>query len=273
MKYLKLWFCFVVFPFFLQAQDFHTGASSTASAGCRMYDKDVWAIYQNPASLSGISSFSVGVDAGFAFLPELSKSAISIAYPLKNQTFALAYDAFGFALFRQHHLSMAMSKYMGTKCSVAFKVDYEHVYLAEGYEPLDKLAVAFAINYQLNANVIFSTYLFNPFNIRLPSSQDEYFPSMIRMGISYVFNTQFIISSLLEYELLQKVNMAVSGVYTLFDCFFLRFGMAFYPAECAFGVGIALNKSWMVDVAAAYQSRIGYMPQFSLTWKKGTVTL
>jgi hypothetical protein len=249
-----------------RAQD-TPGASVAGVGGTGSVSQDVWSAFYNQAGLAKVKSIQAGAffQSRFA-MKELSYKGVAVALPTKGGTLAINYKSFGYSAFTSDKTGLAFAMPFGEKLSAGVQLDYYSVRIAEGYGNRRTVGVSGGFQFKLTQRFLLAGAIENPNRSKLSNFNDERLPSIIRFGGAYTFSEKLKLVG--EVRKPSNTNPQTSGgiEYKTSDSFVLRAGFNTFPATSSFGFGYN-SKSFITDVAVAYNSWLGFSPQIALTYQ------
>ncbi len=263
----KIYCCVIIFFLFRDfatAQYCAAGAEAMALCGASMPIGEVWAVYNNPASLVSLSDFAAGVSSTSAFVPQLNKTAIATAVPVKGYVFAFCYDHFGFSLYHAHHIAFASAAKFSPLFAGALKFNYFST-ITQGYQILHQSAFEMALNVNISSKLLLCSHIYNPVPIKV---RGEVLPSFIRLSASYAVSSTLLMTGEVEQAILAQLRIKMAGLYALKDVITIGWGYALNPTEIAFGVGwkgLRYNNI-KYNIAMNYTMKLGFSSQVSLIY-------
>ena len=96
------------------------GAKNAAIGGQSTTLKDVFSLFNNPAGLSNLESFHMGVYAENRFLiQDLNLFGVGFSLPTKNGSFGLGGTYFGNSAYSESYITLAYSRLLSDNLSLA----------------------------------------------------------------------------------------------------------------------------------------------------------
>lgn len=243
------------------------GGRAAAMANAAVCHADGWAAFHNPAGLAYLQKLSAGVFQENPFLlNELSTRGIFIAVPFKNLgVFSLNGNYFGYRLYNEKKIGLAYSKSFGEKISAGLQLDYLNTSIAEGYGSRSAFTIEAGMRAQIFPGLLLGAHVFNPSRAKLANYADEKFPTIMKLGLEYIFTDNLNVSIEAEKNISSK-NIFKAGLeYHVVEILYLRAGIAANPAKTSFGFGLKFS-SFTFDFASSYHQYTGYSPHVSITY-------
>jgi hypothetical protein len=248
----------------------NAGGRSTGMAGAYVALSDGWSAFHNQAGLASVQTFDAGVYYENRFgLTALSDKGLFVAAQLGKGVIAGSYHSFGYSEFASSKGGLAYAMGLGEKLDVGIQLNYYAVRLGENYGRAMAVSAEGGFLYRLNSKLTLAAHVSNPNRAKLSDYLDERIPAVFRMGGTYRFSKQVILSGEV-YKDTQFDAAIRSGIeYHITESIAVRGGFASAPRQFTFGIGWKLGQ-WMSDIAAAYHPVLGFNPHFSFTYSGNT---
>ncbi len=268
---MKSVFTSLFFFFFISGNVFSytdpIGGRSSALSGASSTLTDVWSAQNNQAGLGFKRTFEAGVYYENRFLvKQLSTSAFAAALPIKRGCFGITYSGFGYSLYKESHLGIAYGMPLSENFSVGVQLSYLSTQIGDTYGRGQALTGSLGFQGKLGKKVIVAGHIFNPNRAKMTNYNNEVIPSLIKIGVQYLFSEK--VSAVLEAEksTYHKLNIKGGIEYAPRKELYLRAGASSFPASASFGLGVNL-KGFKVDLSSAYHSILGFSPQMGLSYE------
>jgi len=220
---------------------------------------DVFSFTSNQASLAQVKSAAVGVYGEKRFLlSDANMYTAVIALPTAQGNFGLQADYFGFTNYNESQLGLAYARSLGSKLDIGIKFNYYSIKIP-GY------GNSSAVNFEIGAIAHFSDklhagiHVYNPMGSKLSKQDDEKLGSAYTFGLGYEASDNFFVSSEINKEEDQPVNVNVGFQYNFLKQFFVRAGIATETTNSYAGAGISW-KNFRLDVSGSYHPQLGFSP-------------
>jgi hypothetical protein len=225
------------------------------------------AVFQNPASLVSLTRPMATIATEMRLgVTELRPIGVGFIQPTKSGVFGVSLQHFGFSVFRQQKLGLALARRFSDKLDVGIQLDYIHL-KAPDYGNAHLLTFEIGCNTLITKDLMLSVFVYNPLAVRL--SAEERTPSVFRFGTAYTVNPYVVIALELEKTLVDAVNFSFGLDYKIKDAVSVRCGYSSMPARFSFGFGYTWNKNFVMDFGLAHQALVGSIPAVSLTYLFG----
>lgn len=246
--------------------NYHIGARQAAMGNTGVALSDVWSNHHNQAGLAYVDKLSFGVSGESMFLlTGVSTKAGVVAIPTKSGTFGLNITSFGYSAYNETKIGLAFAKPFGEKLAIGVQLDYITVGLGENYGRASAFSIEAGILAKPNEKLSIGAHIFNPNRAKITAYNEERIPTVMRIGVDYVFSAKVLVDAEIEKDIDNKAVFKTGVEYHISDPLYLRIGIASNPFLSAFGFGINL-KNFNIDIATSYHSVLGYTPQVSLTY-------
>lgn len=264
MKIVKL----LVVIFFLQISGF--GAFSqiirrpvaALYTGLGAYSKshaDVFSFTNNQASLASVKNASAGVYAERRFLlEELSLYQAALALPTASGNFGVKAGYYGFSDYNESQLGLAYARRLGEKADVGVQFNY-HAVNINSYGNASSINFEIGAIFHISDKLHTGVHVYNPVGSKLGKNENEKFVSVYTIGFGYEASENFFISTQIEKEENQPVNVNTGLQYHFLPQVMARAGIASSTSGIYLGTGLFL-KSFRLDVTAAFHPQLGVTP-------------
>lgn len=244
----------------------NAGGRSTGMAGAYVSLNDGWSVFHNQAGLASVQSIDAGVYYENRFgLNALSDKGLFVAKRIGKGVIAGSYHSFGYSEFASSKGGLAYAMGLGEKLDVGIQLNYYAVRLGENYGRSMALSAEGGFLYRLNSKLTLAAHISNPNRAKLSEYLDERIPAVFRMGGTYRFSKQVLLSAEVHKDTQFDPAIRTGVEYRISEAIALRGGFASAPRQFTFGFGWKLNQ-WMFDMAAAYHPVLGFNPHVSFTY-------
>ena len=248
------------------AQSSSEGGRAAALSGAAVTLEDSWSAFHNQAGLANIKGFTAGAFFQNRFLiKELGDRGVFAATKVRNSTFAFSYQSFGYSAFNQSRVGLAYAMPLSENFSVGLQMNYHSLRIAEGYGVSRSFSAEGGFLYKLNKNLHLAGHIENINRARLSEFNDERMPSVLTLGAHYIFSEKVKLICQARQVTDQKINIVGGIEYDIAESIVVRAAGGANPTATSFGFGWK-NKFLRADVAATYNSILGFSPQISLTY-------
>lgn len=225
---------------------------------------DAYAIFNNPAGLSGIQTSQVffGYDHRLN-LNELTSLSAGFIQKHDKLTYGVAASRFGGSLFSQHLIGVAASNQLGI-ASLGFKVSYLQTAM-EGFGTGGSWLIDFGGIAELTPHLFFAAHIFNLTRSNYGGSSWDRFPTVVKSGISFRPSERVMTNLEVEKDILHPAILKVGIEYNFFQKLWGRVGMNNQPQQLFFGLGFT-GKRLSVDYSMTQHPRLGHTHHVSMNF-------
>lgn len=241
------------------------GAMHWSSGGVSVCDASVFSSINNPALLSHMQQWGVGINSEQRFaMPELQTSGVSGYTTRKHFTAAAHVLHFGYSLFNQQRVGLSLARKLNDQLSLGISAEYVATNAAE-YGNSRLIIPSIGVSYRPTNALTFGFYLFNPAQQKYSVAMVDPVPTYARVGMSYDISKK--VRTLIEFEqMLDQKPVFRGGLrYHPHPMVWISMGAASQPAFYTMGAGVLL-KQFRLDMAMVVHQIIGITPQLSLSY-------
>ncbi len=259
-------FNLIGFSCFATGENWPIGGAPAGMSNATVTLNDFWSINNNQAGLTGVKNLSAGIYYENHFgLKDLGLKAGAIVLPTKSGVFGLSTTYFGYTQYNENKIGLAYAKSFGTKFSVGVQLDYLSTHIAENYGNSSTVAAEIGLRYKINKNLVIGTHVFNPTRAKVASYNDERAPTIVKLGLSYLFSDKVILAVESDKDIQYDPVFKAGIEYHPIKALYFRTGISTNPVLNSFGFGIE-QANFNLDFAASYHQTLGFTPQVSLIY-------
>jgi hypothetical protein len=241
------------------------GARSSGLGHASVAISDPWSIFNN---VSGMASLK-NVQAGFTYenrfaMRSFDRTAAMLICPVRYGIAGISFYKFGDLHYNEEKASLAYAHQI-SKVSLGLKVNYLQISM-EDLKSRRVLVIEFGGIAEITPQLIFGAHIYNLNQARIKGYLQEYVPTIMKAGISYLPSKKLMINIETEKDIDFKACFKAGIEYKVIDHFFLRTGVSTYPITGAFGIGFN-KKNFQLDYAYSTHVRLGSINQISLQYK------
>ncbi|MCX8057164.1 MAG: conjugal transfer protein TraF [Ignavibacteria bacterium] len=227
---------------------------------------DHWSIYYNPAGISKVENLSAGVyysPAPFG-LKELAIGSATITKQFSFASIGFAFQSYGFELFRENKISLALAKNFFPEFQFGFKLNYYSLSISN-YGSDNSFGVDVGILSSLSENLQLG---FAVTNLNRPTYgvNKEKLSQTFSGGISYKPVKNLILALELEKEVRFPFNFKTGIEYSLIKYLALRFGFNTEPNNYTGGIGINYS-NFQFNYSFISNNYLGLTHNFGIDFK------
>ncbi|HLF45082.1 MAG TPA: hypothetical protein VI548_01570 [Chitinophagaceae bacterium] len=251
----------LIFSFISYAQTVRrpVAANYTGLGAYSINHVDVFSFTANQASLARISKVSAAVYGERRFLlDELNLYQAAIALPTSSGNFGLKAGYYGFSEYNESQIGLAYARKLSDKVNIGVQFNYNTV-LISGYGNASAINFEIGTVLHLTDKLHAGVHAYNPVGGKFGKNQEEKSASIYTVGFGYDASEKFFISTEIEKEEDQPVNVNAGLQYKFLPQLMARAGIATATTQAYFGAGLFL-KSFRIDVTASYHQQLGFTP-------------
>ena len=217
---------------------------------------DVFSFTNNQASLAQMKNASAGVYGERRFmLDELSLYQLAIALPTNSGNFGIKAGYFGFSDYNESQMGLAYARKLGSKVDIGVQFNYNGIQVS-GYGNSSAINFEVGANFHLTDKLHAGVHTYNPVGGKYGKNSEEKLASIYTVGLGYEASDKFFVSTEIEKEENQPVNVNGGMQYKFLPQFMARAGIATNTSNIYAGVGLSL-KTFRLDIVASYHPQLG----------------
>jgi hypothetical protein len=220
---------------------------------------DVFSFTANQASLAQLKNNSAGVYGERRFLlSELNNYTAAIGLQTHSGNFGIKANYSGFSDYNETQIGLAYARKLGSKVDVGAQFNYNGI-------RINSYGSATAINFELGTilhvtdKLHAGIHVANPVGGKFGKEQEEKLSSVYTVGLGYEASEKFFISTEIEKEENQPVNVNVGFQYKFIPQLLVRAGMSSATSSAWVGLGLTI-KSFRIDITTTYYQQLGITP-------------
>ena len=241
------------------AWDLHhpSGGRTNGLGKCSVALNDFWSCHNNPAGFAYHNNVSIGFAYQNKFmLKELGYKNVAIVFPLNVGIISVDASQFGYSLYNENIIGFGLARSFGPNLRIGLKLDYILLKISEGYSNKSTATFELGLQYQINESLCLGAYVFNPINVKLKTLHKDKIPIIMRLGLSYFVNNEFMITSEIEENFEYDFSYRLGLEYEIYKNFFIRSGFQLNPELFTFGIGYDYDK-YIIDICAQMNQTLG----------------
>jgi hypothetical protein len=251
---------------FGQNFSFTSGAGSINLADASVNLRNHYAILNNQAASAYIDKTGVAIDYERKFLStELNNYALHAAFPTRSGTFGMLLHHFGFDSYRQQKVGFSYGRKL-----------LENLAIGAGFNAykfsIDDYGSNTVFSFDLGLQTVILKEVLVGFNISNPMQSNitasDKLASKYRFGLSYLASKKAKIHAEIDKETNFGTNLKVGLEYLIATNFGIHLGTSTQPQRFAFGCNFVAAKNIQIDIAAAYNQTLGFLPALTLVYQK-----
>ena len=226
---------------------------------------DVFSFTNNQASLAQMKNAAGGVYSERRFmLNELSLYQLAITVPTNSGNFGVKAGYFGFSDYNESQMGLAYARKLGNKVDIGVQFNYNGIQVG-GYGNSSAINFEIGTIFHLTDRLHAGVHAYNPVGGKYGKNSEEKLASVYTVGLGYEASDKFFISTEIEKEENQPVNINAGIQYKFLPQFMARAGIATNTSNVYAGVGLFL-KAFRLDVVASYHPQLGVTPGLLLIY-------
>jgi len=240
------------------------GARSAGMGFTGVTYTDVNSLFTNQAGLGRLNSFATTAFAEQRFfLSELQGISAGAALPTNSGTFGLTINYFGFEDYNEQRAGLAYGRKLSDKLSLGAQVLMLNTRIPE-YGNKANITFEAGLLADLLPQLSLGFHVYSPARIQLV--EDEYLPSVFRLGLNYSPSDKLQILAEVEKDIDYPVRTKLGFEYAIVDAFRMRVGAATEPVNLSFGLGYRLENGLALDIASSYHEILGFTPSAGVSY-------
>ncbi len=243
-------------------------SGKTNSLGkCSVTLQDFWSVHHNPAGFASYKDFSFGISYENKFLlKELGTKKAGLLLPTNYGTIGVSFSQFGYNHYNENIVGLGFARSFGSNLNIGLKFYYLFILFSDNYEKKSAPTFDVGIQYKINESLHIGAYLFNPANVKFRSIHKDKIPIIMRLGLSYFVNDNFLICSEIEENFNDNFSFRFGLEYEIYKDLFFRSGFQLMPELLTFGIGY--NYKWFIaDISAHMNQELGASLSCSLNFR------
>lgn len=220
---------------------------------------DVFSFISNQGSLARMKSAGAAVFAEKRFLlDELSLYQAVFAIPTSSGNFGFNAGYYGFSDYNESQFGLAYARKLGEKVDLGVQFNYNGTQIS-GYGNASAINFEIGTVLHLTEKLHAGVHAYNPVGGKFGKDSEEKIASVYTIGFGYDASAKFFVSTEIEKEEAQPVNINVGMQYKILPQLMARAGITTATSNAYFGAGLFLN-SFRLDVTANYHQQLGLTP-------------
>jgi hypothetical protein len=239
---------------------------TSSYTGLGTYSKqqaDVFSFINNQASLAQMKNAEAGFYTEKRFLlKELSLYQAAFVLPSGVGNFGVSTGYYGFTGYNETQVGLAYAIQLGKKVDIGIQFNYFGIKIP-GYGSAGTVNGEAGLIMHLTDQLHAGLHLYNPAGGKIGKYHEEQLASVYTVGIGYDASEKFFISTGIEKEENQPVNVNAGFQYKFLPQILTRAGIATGTSTAWMGAGYNFS-SFRIDATAAYHPRLGITPGMML---------
>jgi len=220
---------------------------------------DVFSFTANQASLAQLKNISAGVYGERRFLlNELNNYTAAIGLPAATGNFGLKANYSGFSDYNETALGLAYGRKLGNKVDIGAQFNY-HGTRITGYGNASAISFELGTIFHITEKLHAGVHTNNPVGGKFGKGQLEKLSSVYSFGIGYDASEKFLISTEIQKEEDQPVNVNAGIQYKFLPQLLARAGVSSATSSLWLGLGLTI-KPFRLDISAGSHPQLGITP-------------
>lgn len=244
------------------------GGRAAAMGGTSTCERSIWSLQNNPAGLAYLEGWNFGVYyENLWLLKETAFKSAGVAWAVPRVgCLGLSVNQFGGSLYSENKFGIAYARDFGPYLQMGLQLDWLLLHWSNDYPNRNSLCYELGIQSQVTEKLRLGAVLFNPLGPKLGTLHEDRIPIVMRFGLAYQFNDNFVGQCELERNTGRSGFHLQGGIeYFIFKQFCVRAGAQHNPNLLSFGAGYAIGKLHL-DVAAQMHQVTGAAVQIGIYW-------
>ncbi|MGC9332018.1 MAG: hypothetical protein ACP5DZ_09125 [Bacteroidales bacterium] len=243
-----------------------TGTRSAGMGDASLFNRDVWAGFNNAGALTGVDKMGLGLAwENRYFVNEMSQVSMAFVMPGKGNAVAVSVSHFGYSLYSENRVGLAYAMKLFDWLSMGIQLNYLNTFQPEFYGNAHILSFDAGLLATPSDNFMFGVQVYNPANIGFNGERNKELPVGMRIGVGYWFTDDLLASVEAEMEMANYTMFKAGLEYHLLENFYLRTGVNAKPVSVSFGAGWEWN-NLNVDLAYSYDNILGSSPHLGVSY-------
>lgn len=220
---------------------------------------DVFSFTSNQAALAQLKNASAAVYGERRFLlSELNHYNAAIGLPTSTGNFGLRAAYYGFSEYNETQLGLAYGRKLGGKVDIGAQFNYHGIRIT-GYGNSSAMSFELGTVLHLTERLHAGVHVNNPVGGKFGKDQQEKLPSVYTAGVGFEASAKFFVSTEIQKEEDQPVNVNAGLQYKFLPQLLARAGISSSTSSAWIGLGLSW-KSVRLDIVSSYHPQLGITP-------------
>ncbi|MFO7789016.1 MAG: hypothetical protein R6V32_00450 [Bacteroidales bacterium] len=261
---LVLLFCWTLAT--AEHDKWQSGTRSAGMGDASLFNRDVWAGFNNAGALTGVDKMGLGLAWENRFLVnELSQVSMAFVMPGESNAVALSVSHFGYSLYSENRVGLAYGMQLFEWLSMGLQLNYLNTVQPEAYGDAHVLSFDIGLLATPTDKFMFGAQIFNPANIGFNGERNKELPVAMRLGVGYWFTGDLLGSVEAETDMADYTMIKAGLEYHMVENIYLRAGVNAKPVKLCFGAGWEW-KNLNIDLAYSYDNILGNSPHVGVNY-------
>jgi hypothetical protein len=227
---------------------------------------DAFSFTANQAALAQATSVTAGIYGEKRFLlSELNNYTAIAALPTSSGNFGIRANYAGFTDYNETQLGLAYGRKLGTKVDIGAQFNYNAMRITS-YGQASAISFEFGAIFHVTDKIHAGVHASNPMGGKYGKNNQEKLASVYSIGFGYDASEKFLVSTEIQKEEDQPINVNAGFQYKIVKQLLVRAGVSSATSTFWAGAGISL-KSLRLDVIAGFHPQLGVTPGVMLLFE------
>ncbi|MDO9511892.1 MAG: hypothetical protein Q7J34_09045 [Bacteroidales bacterium] len=242
------------------------GASASGMGIVGTALQNTWAASVNPAALSGIDNYSIGVYYTDRFrVSDLSTKNVSAVLPVGRGAFGASFSYFGQAMYNEQRYSVAYGLPLYQQIHAGVSLDYCSLNQGGGYGSASAVTFGIGLQCLLNQNLVLGVNAFNPLRVTFGSETSAQIPAVFSAGLMGMITNSLRCGFEIQQDWDTSPKLKTGFEYDIQKWMFIRGGVAINPGIWSAGAGF-LWKEMCLDISSSWHPQLGVSSAVSMCY-------
>ena len=227
----------------------------------------LWAVNHNPALITGIEGFTVGISHNrYLLIKGLSQSSAALLVPVKRSAIGISYRNYGFSSLQNHLVLVSTGIRLHERFCSGVSIGYVHFATREksiySHSFSYTIGMAFSISKKLSSGF----HISNPFPAKAAWEKAGLIACEFAAGMSYEPVENILLLAEYHKTFPYPAAFRLGTEMDMIRKMTLRFGVQVYPFQVSGGLSINLD-SLRISLAFTMHDKLGTMPCTSIDYQ------
>jgi hypothetical protein len=254
----------LLFSFCVSGQSIYlpVGARATSLGDASITLQDAWSGFNNTAGIAGLSNYQIAASAENRYGMEgINLVTLGVQAPIPTGNAFAGVYRFGDEFYNEQKASVGYATEIGI-IKLGFRANYLQ-YVITDFGRRSTYSIDFGGIATILPQLVIGAQALNITQSSLDAANDQYVPTLLKLGLSYRPGNYFMLNAEIEKNLERKAVLKVGAEYTLADRFFLRAGIQDKSFSSFYGVGLRMFQ-FQLDYALSNHPELGISNSIAL---------
>ncbi len=260
---------FIAASFWAEAKSQNGSPSTGGARGLAMGNAsatftDINAAFSNQSGLAFLPAANFGLYTEQRFLTGAANTYnVSAANPFGNiGTFGISLGYFGYQEYNEQKIGLAYARQLSANFAIGAQFDYLSTRIPT-YGQANSFTAELGFLYKMSKTVHLGAHAYNFVRTALPNG--DKLPAIYKIGLAYLPSDKVQISTELEKNIDNPINIKMGIEYRPADKFFVRTGFNTAPFRISGGLGVQ-HQGITIDAGVNYHQVLGFSPALSVAY-------